>query len=59
MTLNAAIASIAEIEPRDSIEFMLATQTATIHNIAMALMRRAMLSEQTFEGIDANINRAN
>jgi hypothetical protein len=55
---NAALASILEIDPQDSVELMLATQMATVHNMSLEMSRRVMLSEQTFEGVDANINRA-
>lgn len=59
MNLNAAIASVVEIEPRDSTELMLATQMAAIHNASMDMLRRAMLSDQTFEGIEGFANLAN
>ena len=55
---NAALASILETDPQDSVELMLATQMTTVHNISMEMSRRAMLNDQTFEGVDANINRA-
>ncbi len=57
--LNAAIAAISDMKPRDSVELMLATQMTAIYNMAMELSRRAMLSEQTFEGVEMNINQAN
>jgi hypothetical protein len=55
---NAALASILEIDPQDSVELMLATQMTTVHNMSLEMSRRVMLSEQTFAGVDANINRA-
>ena len=55
---NAALASILEIDPQDSVELMLATQMTTVHNMSLEMSRRVMLNEQTFEGVDANINRA-
>ena len=54
---NASLASILEIDPQDSVELMLATQMTTVHNMSLEMSRRVMLSEQTFEGVDANINR--
>jgi len=57
--INAAFASIVELEPKDSTELMLATQMVTVHNMAMELSRRAMLNEQTVDGVERNINRAN
>ncbi len=55
---NATLASILEIDPQDSVELMLATQMATVHNLSMEMLKRVMLNEQTFAGVDANINRA-
>ena len=58
MQTNAALATILEIDPQDSIELMLATQMTTVHNMAMEMSRRAMHSEQTLEGVELNINFA-
>ena len=56
--VNASLASILEIDPQDSTELMLASQMITVHNLSMEMSRRAMLSEQTFEGVNQNVNRA-
>ena len=59
MPTNAALATILEIDPQDSIELMLATQMTAVHNMAMEMSRRAMHSEQSLEGVEKNINFAN
>ncbi len=56
---NAAIASVIEIRPRDTLELMLATQMSAIHYLALEMSERAMLSEQSENGVDININRIN
>ena len=56
---NSMLAAIIEIDPQDSTELMLATQMASVHNVAMEMMRRAMVLNKSFEYVDANINRAN
>ncbi|MFZ2395321.1 MAG: hypothetical protein WAW09_03450 [Smithella sp.] len=55
---NMAIAIIDEIRPRDVIEGMLITQMIGVHNMAMETLRRAMLTEQTFAGKEANVYQA-
>ena len=47
MPVNAALASIIEIDPQDSTELMLASQMVAVHNMAMEMSRRAMNVEQT------------
>jgi hypothetical protein len=54
---NAAIAFIGEIEPNDTVEFLLASQMFAIHDLSMTMAWRAALPGQTPEGIDSNINR--
>lgn len=54
---NATLAALQEIDPQDSIELMLASQMVTVNNLALEMSRRAALLEQTFDGVDANINR--
>ena len=56
---NGALASIIDSKPKDSIELMLATQMAAVHNIALEMSRRAMYHEQSLEGVELNINCAN
>jgi len=55
---NLAMAVLQGISPRDEIEGMLAVQMIGAHNLAMETMRRAMISDQTFEGIQADVNNA-
>jgi hypothetical protein len=55
---NNAMALLAGIQPRDEIEGMLAIQMIGVHNIAMDCLKRAMIVDQTFEGVEANVNRA-
>jgi hypothetical protein len=57
--INAALASIIEIDPKDSIELMLASQMTATHALAMEMSRRAMDGEQTLDGVDKNINFTN
>jgi len=54
---NASMAAILEIDPQDSTELMLAAQMVTVHNLTMEMSRRALLSEQTEDGVNFNINR--
>jgi len=53
---NAALAALLEIDPQDSTELMLATQMVTVHNISMEMSKRALLNDQTLEGVNLNIN---
>ncbi len=54
---NAAIAFLGEVEPKDSIEFLLSSQMFAIHDLSMTMSKRAANSDQTPEAIDRNINR--
>ncbi|MBT7950020.1 MAG: hypothetical protein HN764_00200 [Gammaproteobacteria bacterium] len=54
---NGAIAMYAEINPQDGIERLLAAQMVAVHNMSMECSRRAMLPDQTIEGVECNINR--
>jgi hypothetical protein len=56
---KALMAAMAGINPRDEIEGMLAAQMVAVHNASMECLRRAMLTEQTFEGRRENLNQAN
>ena len=53
--LNAAIAALKGIRPRDELEGMMAAQLLAAHNAAMECYRRAMIPEQTFEGRNQNL----
>lgn len=55
---NNGLAILSGIQPKDEIEGMLAVQMIGVHNVAMETLARSMLSEQTFEGKQANVNQA-
>lgn len=57
--LQATLAAMMGIAPRDEIEGMLAAQMIAAHNNAMECHRRAMLDQQTFEGRKEALNQAN
>jgi len=56
-TENLAIASLAEIAPRDGIEGMLAAQMVATHEMAMIMARRAVVSEEV-ELVESAVNLA-
>src|SRR5215218_4613784 len=56
---QATVPAMMGIAPRDELEGMLAAQMIAAHNASMECFRRAMLSEQTFEGRKENLNQAN
>lgn len=56
---NASLAAIYEIKAKDPLEAMLLTQMVTSHNLAMEYFRRSVLTDQTAEGAELNLNRAN
>lgn len=55
--INAALATANELKPRDSYERMLVTQIIASHTMVMEFSRRAMLGDQSTEGVDSNVNR--
>jgi len=57
--LAATSAALVGIAPGDELEGMMAGQLIAAHNAAMECYRRAMLSDQTFEGRRENLNQAN
>ena len=57
--LNATVAALMGIAPRDELEGMMAAQLVAAHNAAMECYRRAMIGEQSFEGRRENLNQAN
>lgn len=57
--VNAAVAALIGIGPRDELEGMMAAQLIAAHNAAMECYRRAMIGEQTFEGRRENLAQAN
>jgi hypothetical protein len=48
--LDATVAALIGICPRDELEGMMAAQLIAAHSAAMESYRRAMIPEQTFEG---------
>ena len=57
--MNATVAALAGIGPKDELEGMMAAQLIAAHNAAMECYRRAMIGEQTFEGRRENLAQAN
>jgi hypothetical protein len=57
--VKALMAALVGIKPKDELEGMIAAQLVACHNAAMECYRRAMLTEQTFEGHRENLNQAN
>lgn len=55
--LNIALDGVAALAPRDGMEVMLCSQLVALHGQSMDFMRRAILAEQTSEGVDSNVNR--
>lgn len=55
---NNAMALLNGIQPQDEIEGMLAVQMIAVHNMAMDTMKRATITDQTFEGREANVIHA-
>jgi hypothetical protein len=58
-SLGATVAALVGIGPKDELEGMIAAQLVSCHNATMECYRRSMLSEQTFEGRQENLNQAN
>ena len=57
-TINAALAVIHGIQPRDEVEAMLALQMVGIHKASMRCLRVANREDATFEGRDVNLKHA-
>ncbi len=57
--INAVVAGLMGIGPKDELEGMIAGQLIAAHNAAMECYRRAMIGEQTFEGRRENLSQAN
>jgi hypothetical protein len=55
----AALDGLIGIHPRDELEGMMAAQLIASHSAAMECYRRAMISEQSFEGRREALNQAN
>ena len=54
---NASLAAMHGIKPQDELEGMLAAQMVAVHTMAMEMAKRTMIEDQTYEGVNANINR--
>ena len=57
--INGTVAALVGIGPKDELEGMMAAQLIAAHNAAMECYRRAMISDQSFEGRRENLNQAN
>jgi len=56
---SATVAALIGIGPQDEIEGMMASQLLAAHHAAIECYRRAMISDQTFEGRRESLNQAN
>jgi hypothetical protein len=57
--LQGSLEALAVMAPKDEIEGMIAAQMIACHHAAMECYRRAMITEQTFEGRSENLSQAN
>jgi hypothetical protein len=57
-SLSVAINRLSGIKPKDSVEIMLGMQMIGAHEAAIECLRRAMLTDQTWEGRDLNLKHA-
>ena len=55
---NIVLAALHEIAPKNVLETMLAVQMIGTHNLAMDFMGRALIPEQSVEGVNDNVTRA-
>lgn len=56
---HAAVDAMIGIAPKDELEGMITAQLIACHNASMECYRRAMISEQSFEGRKENLSQAN
>jgi hypothetical protein len=56
--VQTAIEMLEQIKPEGALQSMLAVQMIGVHNTAVKFLMRASDEEQTFEGRDANVQRA-
>jgi hypothetical protein len=56
--INSAAAMLNALAPESPLEGLLCSQMVSAHNMAAEFSHRAMMSGQTEEGIERNINRA-
>jgi hypothetical protein len=57
--VDAILAAMCELKPRDPFEGMVIAQAIACHNAAMECYRLAMINEQTFQGWRESLNQAN
>jgi hypothetical protein len=57
-SLSVAVKRLTDIEPKGSVETMLAMQMIGAHEAAMECLRQAMLLDQTLVGRDLNLKHA-
>ena len=55
---NKTFAFLAQFQPHNEVEALLAIQMLGVHNSAMDCLQRAMMGGQTFAGRQANVNYA-
>lgn len=58
MQVRGTVAALTGIAPADELESMIAAQLIACHHAAMECYRRAMLSQQSVEGRQENLNQA-
>ena len=49
--ISATVSALVGINPNDELEGMMAAQLLASHNASMECYRRAMIGEQSFEGL--------
>ena len=54
---NAVVAALHGIRPQNELEGLLAVQMVACHNMALECANRAMLPDQTSDGVYTNVNR--
>jgi hypothetical protein len=57
--MNAALAAVAAMQPRDELEAMIAVQATAMHHVAMDCLARAMTPGATIDGRTLNLSQAN
>lgn len=57
--VNGVLGMLSGIKPKNEIEGMLAAQMVATHILSMETAKRAMIAEQTVEGVTENVNRSN
>ncbi len=55
---NLTVGGLASIAPRDPLETLLAVQMLSVHHVAMELLERTMLVDQTVDGVTIGVKRA-